>query len=136
MIKVPVDKIRIMKLESNNEYVSYCTNTPCRCFVFLFIFNFTAQGSNILYFIPRLENSAANIAETIQQQSIPVAAGSVAPSLFEVCFPYHLAYLFFNRKQFIISLIVGYLKKKDLVGRAKVVRLQGHVKNKSLRSLI
>ncbi|XP_022931612.1 uncharacterized protein LOC111437779 [Cucurbita moschata] len=34
-------------------------------------------------FVHKLENSAANIAETIQQQSIPAAAGSVAPSLLE-----------------------------------------------------
>ncbi|XP_038888847.1 uncharacterized protein LOC120078631 [Benincasa hispida] len=34
-------------------------------------------------FVHKLENSAANIAETIQHQGIPAAAGSVAPSLLE-----------------------------------------------------
>ncbi|KAG6572001.1 hypothetical protein SDJN03_28729, partial [Cucurbita argyrosperma subsp. sororia] len=34
-------------------------------------------------FVHKLENSAANIAETIQHQGIPAAAGSVAPALLE-----------------------------------------------------
>lgn len=69
-------------------------------FFFLLPFNFNFEGSNILWLFPRLENSAANIAETIQHQGIPAAAGSVAPSLLEVCIPYHFAYfIFFNRKQ-------------------------------------
>lgn len=42
---------------------------------------------------PRLENSAVNLAESIHQGGLP-AAGSVAPSLIEVCLA--LIFLFIN----------------------------------------
>jgi len=35
----------------------------------------------------RLENSAVNLADSIQQGSLPGSAGSVAPSLLEVVNP-------------------------------------------------
>ena len=41
---------------------------------------------NVLLFFSRLEHSAVNLAESIQQGgAMPVPAGSVAPSLLEVC---------------------------------------------------
>lgn len=42
-----------------------------------------SQDFNITVF--RIEHSAANLADSIQQGGLPVKAGSIAPSLIEAC---------------------------------------------------
>lgn len=39
----------------------------------------------VIFLSCRLEHSAMNFAESIQNEGLPAAAGSVAPSILEVC---------------------------------------------------